>query len=52
MKRTSAPKKNFGQNPPLFLSQARRIARGGCALVLNHRLLFVLLGDPKEQEEP
>ena len=43
--------KTCGQNPRCFYQQARRKLLAADVIVLNHTLLFVLLGDPKEQEE-
>ncbi len=43
--------KTCGQNPRCFYQQARKRLLAADVIVLNHTLLFVLLGDPKEQEE-
>ena len=43
--------KTCGQNPRCFYQQARKKLLVADVIVLNHTLLFVLLGDPKEQEE-
>src|SRR5881398_264649 len=43
--------KTCGQNPRCFYQQARKKLLAADVIVLNHTLLFVLLGDPKEQEE-
>ena len=42
--------KTCGQNPRCFYQQARKKLLAADVIVLNHTLLFVLLGDPKEQE--
>src|SRR6266498_4567347 len=42
--------KTCGQNPHCFYQQARKRLLAADVIVLNHTLLFVLLGDPKEQE--
>src|SRR6266849_4373161 len=43
--------KTCGQNLRCFYQQARKKLLAADVIVLNHTLLFVLLGDPKEQEE-
>src|SRR6266700_2335703 len=43
--------KTCGQNPRCFYQQARKKLLAADVIVLNHTLLFVLLGDPKGQEE-
>src|SRR5207244_1291967 len=43
--------KTCGQNPRCFYQQARKKLLAADVIVLNHTLLFVLLGDPKQQEE-
>src|SRR6266581_1457871 len=43
--------KTCGQNPRCFYQQARKKLLVADVIVLNHTLLFVLLGDPKGQEE-
>src|SRR5437899_4612235 len=43
--------KTCGQNSRCFYQQARKKLLAADVIVLNHTLLFVLLGDPKEQEE-
>ncbi len=43
--------KTCGQNSRCFYQQARKKLLTADVIVLNHTLLFVLLGDPKEQEE-
>ena len=43
--------KTCGQNPRCFFQQARKRAAAADVVVLNHTLLFTLLGQPEEQEE-
>src|SRR5437016_2587249 len=43
--------KTCGQNVLCFYQQARKRLLAADVIVLNHTLLFILLGDPKEQEE-
>jgi ATP-dependent DNA helicase DinG len=43
--------KTCGQNPRCFYQQARKRLLAGDLIVLNHTLLFMLLGSPAEQEE-
>src|SRR5881394_3790818 len=43
--------KTCGQNPRCFYQQARKRLLAADLIVLNHTLLFVLLGSPAEQEE-
>ncbi|HEY1768967.1 MAG TPA: helicase C-terminal domain-containing protein [Chthoniobacterales bacterium] len=43
--------KTCGQNPRCFFQQARRRLLAADVVVLNHTLLFMLLGRPEEQEE-
>src|SRR5437867_3268652 len=43
--------KTCGQNPRCFYQQARKRLLAADVIVMNHTLLFMLLGDPKEQEE-
>src|SRR5436309_5133574 len=40
-----------GQNPRCFYQQARKRLLAADVIVLNHTLLFMLLGSPAEQEE-
>src|SRR5437879_9969293 len=42
--------KTCGQDPRCFYQQARKRLLAADLIVLNHTLLFILLGDPKEQE--
>ena len=42
--------KTCGQNPRCFYQQARKRLLAADVIVLNHRLLFMLLGSPQEQE--
>jgi ATP-dependent DNA helicase DinG len=43
--------KTCGQNPRCFFQQARRRLLAADVVVLNHTLLFMLLGKPEEQED-
>jgi len=43
--------KTCGQNPRCFYQQARKRLLAADLIVLNHTLLFMLLGSPAEQEE-
>ena len=43
--------KTCGQNPRCFYQQARKRLLAADLLVMNHTLLFMLLGRPDEQEE-
>ena len=43
--------KTCGQNPRCFYQQARKRLLAADLIVLNHTLLFMLLGSPQEQEE-
>jgi ATP-dependent DNA helicase DinG len=43
--------KSCGQNPRCFFQQARRRLLAADLVVINHTLLFMLLGSPEEQEE-
>src|SRR2546421_2082797 len=43
--------KTCGQNPSCFYQQARKKLLAADVIVLNHTLLFMLLGSPAEQEE-
>lgn len=43
--------KTCGQNPRCFYQQARKRLLAADVIVLNHTLLFMLLGSPQEQEE-
>jgi len=43
--------KTCGQNPRCFYQQARKRLLAADVIVLNHTLLFILLGRPDEQEE-
>jgi ATP-dependent DNA helicase DinG len=43
--------KTCGQNPRCFYQQARKRLLAADIIVLNHTLLFMLLGSPQEQEE-
>src|SRR6266571_6269342 len=43
--------KTCGQNPRCFYQQARKRLLAADLLVMNHTLLFMLLGKPDEQEE-
>jgi ATP-dependent DNA helicase DinG len=43
--------KTCGQNPRCFYQQARKRLLGADVIVLNHTLLFMLLGTPELQEE-
>ncbi len=43
--------KTCGQNPRCFFQQARRRLLAADLVVINHTLLFMLLGRPEEQEE-
>src|SRR3981081_159143 len=43
--------KTCGQDPRCFYQQARKRLLAADVLVLNHTLLFMLLGSPAEQEE-
>jgi ATP-dependent DNA helicase DinG len=43
--------KTCGQNPRCFFQQARKRLLAADLIVLNHTLLFMLLGKPEEQEE-
>jgi len=42
--------KTCGQNPRCFYQQARKRLLAADVIVLNHMLLFILLGSPDEQE--
>src|SRR6266536_533172 len=43
--------KTCGQNPRCFYQQARKRLLAADLIVLNHTLLFILLGSPDQQEE-
>jgi ATP-dependent DNA helicase DinG len=43
--------KTCGQNPRCFFQQARKRLLSADVVVINHTLLFMLLGSPEEQEE-
>ncbi|HEY2802254.1 MAG TPA: helicase C-terminal domain-containing protein [Chthoniobacterales bacterium] len=43
--------KTCGQNPRCFFQQARKCVLAADVVVLNHTLLFMLLGQPEDQEE-
>ncbi|MBA3962829.1 MAG: DEAD/DEAH box helicase [Chthoniobacterales bacterium] len=43
--------KTCGQNPRCFFQQARKRLIAADVVVMNHTLLFMLLGNPAEQEE-
>ncbi len=43
--------KTCGQNPRCFFQQARKRLLAADLVVMNHTLLFMLLGNPEEQEE-
>ena len=43
--------KTCGQNPRCFFQQARKRLLAADVVVINHTLLFMLLGSPQEQEE-
>jgi ATP-dependent DNA helicase DinG len=43
--------KSCGQNPRCFFQQARKRLLAADVIVINHTLLFMLLGRPEEQEE-
>src|SRR5882762_7198026 len=43
--------KTCGQNPRCFYQQARKRLMAADVIVLNHTLLFILLGSPDQQEE-
>ncbi|HEX4667985.1 MAG TPA: helicase C-terminal domain-containing protein [Chthoniobacterales bacterium] len=43
--------KTCGQNPRCFFQQARRRLLAADVVVINHTLLFMLLGSPEEQAE-
>jgi ATP-dependent DNA helicase DinG len=43
--------KGCGQNPRCFFQQARKRLLAADLVVINHTLLFMLLGSPEEQEE-
>src|SRR5205814_57249 len=43
--------KTCGQNPRCFYQQARKRLLAADVIVLNHTLLFMLLGSPAEQQE-
>ncbi len=43
--------KTCGQNPRCFFQQARKRLLAADVVVMNHTLLFMLLGNPAEQEE-
>src|SRR5262249_47169432 len=43
--------KTCGQNPRCFFQQARKRLLAADLVVINHTLLFMLLGSPEEQEE-
>src|SRR5213082_3886790 len=43
--------KTCGQNPRCFYQQARKKLLAADVIVLNHTLLFILLGSPDQQEE-
>src|SRR5437588_13033388 len=43
--------KTCGQNPRCFYQQKRKRLLAADVIVMNHTLLFMLLGDPKEHEE-
>src|SRR5437016_808968 len=43
--------KTCGQNPRCFFQQARKRLLAADVIVINHTLLFMLLGSPEEQEE-
>jgi ATP-dependent DNA helicase DinG len=43
--------KTCGQRPGCFYQEARKRVLSADLIVINHTLLFVLLGDPEEQED-
>ena len=43
--------KTCGQNPRCFFQQARKRLLAADVVVINHTLLFMLLGSPQEQED-
>src|SRR5438309_6917133 len=43
--------KTCGQNPRCFYQQARKRLLAADVIVMNHTLLFILLGDPEQQAE-
>src|SRR5450432_583486 len=43
--------KTCGQNPRCFFQQARKRLLAADVIVINHTLLFMMLGRPEEQEE-
>ena len=43
--------KTCGQNPRCFFQQAKRRLLAADVVVINHTLLFMLLGSPEEQED-
>jgi ATP-dependent DNA helicase DinG len=43
--------KTCGQNPRCFFQQARKRLLAADVVVINHTLLFMLLGSPEDQEE-
>ncbi len=43
--------KTCGQNPRCFFQQARKRLLAADVIVINHTLLFMLLGSPEEQED-
>ncbi len=43
--------KTCGQNPRCFFQQARKRLLSADVVVINHTLLFMLLGSPEEQED-
>src|SRR5207248_8290626 len=43
--------KTCGQNPRCFYQQARKRLLAADLIVMNHTLLFILLGDPEQQAE-
>ena len=43
--------KTCGQTPNCFYQQARKRLLAADVIVINHTLLFMLLGDPEEQDE-
>jgi ATP-dependent DNA helicase DinG len=43
--------KTCGQNPRCFFQQARKRLLAADVVVINHTLLFMLLGSPEEQED-
>jgi ATP-dependent DNA helicase DinG len=43
--------KTCGQNPRCFYQQARKRLLAADIIVLNHTLLFILLGSPEEQQD-